>query len=1110
MMANTRAPPQDLARVTAAHDRRSNDARVDGAALSDNRGEDDTLTTLEAGVIDTADPTFRSTEQIRLAERLHQAAEKGDAVAIQALLAQGALVREDDPAGKSAIHLAAHDCHAGVIELLKTHGVSIDERDTAGKTQLFCEAESENVKVVQFLLENGANVDATNHENKTALFAAAENGHLEIVRLLVKNHANVDALDQQSRTPLFAAAGQGYLQIVQFLVDRGASVVAKQQLGRTPLMFAVSNGHLEVATYLLGLQDATSVTHTDKNKWTPLHVAVGNGHTQLVSLLISKYASIDARAIDAGGPGGATPLYLAAQRGNAEIAKFLIAKRASVNEKQDQGKTPLLAAAENGFVQIVKLLIRAGAWTEEKDNNGVTPLLAAASIGHTAIVQLLVDEGSFINVKDSQGSTSLMAAAKSGHFEIAKFLIEEGAIVDEKQRHGRTALMLAISHRHREVVKLLLDSGASLEVKDHAGWSPLHVAAGIKESEPTVILSMLIERGCRIDEKNLNGETPLDLGIKKGHRAAVERLLESRAHTVYNNLDYTALLICAGRHGHVSILRLLINRGASIHARDAKDGETILLSTARWGIPRYFKILAKQSASAITTLPDKRVSLLAGTLETMNMLCKGTRESQAMYGKIVERLTDICLKLQAHEVVNDRDTSFADIMYRFCRQLLRHQSRSTVERFIVNEANIGNLRDLHEEINSFIKTFGINCEDPIHSNWLQSWERDKNEQTQKLQVVVEGHNVLESELTGEHEKLDAVTHLQFLLKNLGKEESTEKSTTEGIIKRLNNIGTSERHIPEWFISRYNIEIEGWSSVGKSRFMRGQWMKSSVLVSKCDEKLELTQLEEAASKWHKLGHPNVLDLFGACHIGQTRFFVCDTVKEETLQGYLRNNRGSRTKLTKLHEAALGMLYLCNRAIVHGNLTTEKILVGDDGKTKISGFELDIVSESERRNKGDSPSTVDWLSPELQCGKTPSFESDVYALGVCILDILTMDDPWRVRFRPPLRYYLLASVTSPPPGITSNDHWSLVKEMCAPEPSRRASMQYVVTMLNSFKIRADIDKYCESPAAIRRRTSGSVDDSSKVCAALDVSIFFSFRQCNFEVITNTVWIPTFAEL
>lgn len=69
---------------------------------------------------------------------------------------------------------------------------------------------------------------------------------------------------------------------------------------------------------------------------------------------------------------------------------------------------------------------------------------------------------------------------------------------------------------------------------------------------------------------------------------------------------------------------------------------------------------------------------------------------------------------------------------------------------------------------------------------------------------------------------------------------------------------------------------------------------------------------------------MLDLFGACHVDQPRFFVCDSAKNKTLQGYLRNNRDRSIRLTKLHEAALGMLYLHMREIVHGDLTTEKIM------------------------------------------------------------------------------------------------------------------------------------------------------------------------------------------
>lgn len=131
------------------------------------------------------------------------------------------------------------------------------------------------------------------------------------------------------------------------------------------------------------------------------------------------------------------------------------------------------------------------------------------------------------------------------------------------------------------------------------------------------------------------------------------------------------------------------------------------------------------------------------------------------------------------------------------------------------------------------------------------------------------------------------------------------------------------------------------------------------------------------------------------------------------------------------------------------------------------------------KNNKCSVVNWTAPEVQHGESPSFASDVYAFGVCILDILTMDDPWRMRFGSSLRHYLLRSVTTPPPGIGSKDHWKLVKEMCAPNPSHRVGMRYVVTILDSLKSSADADKYCEFPSVTGRLTSGNAGEPDKVC-------------------------------
>lgn len=151
----------------------------------------------------------------------------------------------------------------------------------------------------------------------------------------------------------------------------------------------------------------------------------------------------------------------------------------------------------------------------------------------------------------------------------------------------------------------------------------------------------------------------------------------------------------------------------------------------------------------------------------------------------------ICLELQKSQAVEVRDKIFADIVYRVCRQLLRCRSRSAVTRFIANDASIANLRDLYEEIDSFMKKFGVNNEAAIHLNWLQSWTSDKEEQGKKLRETVKDNQVLDTELTDEQVKVDAVTHLQFLLKNLRKEELADKRTAEDVIQRLGGGNVSD-------------------------------------------------------------------------------------------------------------------------------------------------------------------------------------------------------------------------------------------------------------------------------------------------------------------------------
>ncbi|KAF1313765.1 Serine/threonine protein kinase, partial [Globisporangium splendens] len=903
---------------------------------------------------------------------------------------------------------------------LALNEVSIDELDVEGKTQLFCEAESGNLEGIALLLANGAEVDKTNHESKTALFAAVQNGRLAAVELLVKNQASVHLKDLGKRSPLFHAAKHGYLEIVRFLVSSGAKNDEVQSTGRTPFMVAISNGHMDVAKHLYA--SGASLTQADSLGYTPLHIAVGNSHDGIASWLLELGVSINDECIT----GGGTPLYIATANGDYEIVEQLIKSGASVNMKQNRGETPLFVAARNGFVGVVKLLVKAGASVVATDNNGRSPLLAAAANGKLDVVMELIAHGALVDGADLQGVTPLMAAARNGQDKVVQYLLDNRAKIDEKQIFGRTALMLAISNKRcATIAKLLLDHGASATEKDNLGWNALHVAAASGQAQ---MVELAMVKNPALDERSHAGRTPLMIAIEKGFQDVVTLLLGSGVYAYYKAADYNTLIISAARSGRFALLQSLENRGVPIYARSS-NGETVLLWVARWGYSGFFKRFFWSNFRSGSYPPGSKTSLLSGTFESLEELCNSTGESRVLWGRLVKRLIQLVSHLQApreSEVPKDVIEAFASIVYRVCRVLLKRcQSTDTVSRYITKYTENRSIRDHHEEIDNFVRKF---VDEHLQDDWQLQFQVDQKEQNMKFSEALRNDVAVTRELVTRKDRSDALLLFQYMLSNSAGDP--ENSPASGNT--------------QMFISHHNVELHDWTATGTNQsIVTATWLKSNVSVLKCN--CELSEFEEIAAKWSALSHPHVLRLFGACHVGQAMIFVTEFSAHGTLSDYVRRQNDCGFVFQKLYEAALGLQYLHERNVIHGDLTTSCIFIGADSSAKIGGLEKSFSHGFTQSNPEHGG--VDWKAPEIRRGEHPSLHSDVYAFGVCILDLLTALHPWRVTSGTSLFHCLLKNSLSYPPDTVSGKCWSLIKEMCTPVAAHRVTMNYVVTVLGN---------------------------------------------------------------
>jgi ankyrin repeat protein len=79
--------------------------------------------------------------------------------------------------------------------------------------------------------------------------------------------------------------------------------------------------------------------------------------------------------------------------------------------------------------------------------------------------------------------------------------------------NSQTALHLAVIHQQEAIVRVLVNHPKiNLESEDRNRSTPLHWAVA---KNNVVILKILLEKGVRLDDMNMDGKTPMDLARDK-------------------------------------------------------------------------------------------------------------------------------------------------------------------------------------------------------------------------------------------------------------------------------------------------------------------------------------------------------------------------------------------------------------------------------------------------------------------------------------------------------------------------------------------------------------------------------------------------------------------
>ncbi|CUA67323.1 hypothetical protein RSOLAG22IIIB_07360 [Rhizoctonia solani] len=149
-------------------------------------------------------------------------------------------------------------------------------------------------------------------------------------------------------------------------------------------------------------------------------------------------------------------------------------------------------------------------------------------------------------------------------------------------------------------------------------------------------------------------------------------------------------------------------------------------------------------------------------------------------------------------------------------------------------------------------------------------------------------------------------------------------------------------------------------------------------------------------WSKCRHRNILKLHGVANYNNRISMVSPWMANGDLTRYL-SNYPEADRYDLCSQVADAVAYLKDNNMVHGDIKGANVLISEDHVPKLTDFGSSALSTytlSFTAGNGSQPAiSLRWTAPEIFIeGKTHTFESDVYALGMTILEAFTGSVPY----------------------------------------------------------------------------------------------------------------------
>ncbi|MFU2206525.1 Stk1 family PASTA domain-containing Ser/Thr kinase [Streptococcus pluranimalium] len=162
-----------------------------------------------------------------------------------------------------------------------------------------------------------------------------------------------------------------------------------------------------------------------------------------------------------------------------------------------------------------------------------------------------------------------------------------------------------------------------------------------------------------------------------------------------------------------------------------------------------------------------------------------------------------------------------------------------------------------------------------------------------------------------------------------------------------------------------------------------------------DQIAVTRFQREARAMAELNHPNIVAIRDIGEEDGQQFLAMEYVNGPDLKKYIQDHAPlSNTETVRIMSEVLSAMQLAHqKGIVHRDLKPQNVLLTKDGVAKVTDFGIAVAfAETSLTQTNSMLGSVHYLSPEQARGSKATIQSDIYAMGIMLFEMLTCHIPF----------------------------------------------------------------------------------------------------------------------